>query len=82
MRLASYLFDIAEATLKWDDEAFGERPTARPDESDISRNIFSIITRRFTAKVPTKYSKNLSKLYDLKREAEKETKTSLESASK
>ena len=78
--LASYPFDIAEATLKWDDEAFGERPTARPDESDISRNIFSIITRRFTAKVPTKYSKNLSKLYDLKREAEK-TKTSLESAS-
>jgi hypothetical protein len=78
--LASYPLDIAEAAMQWDDESYGPRPTARPDESDLSRNIFSIVTRRLTAKVPTKYSKNLSKLYDLKREAEK-TKTSLESAS-
>ena len=78
--IASYPLDIAEAAMAWDDEAFGPRPKARPDESDISRNIFSIVTRRFTAEVPTKYSKNLSVLYDLKREAEK-TITSFDTAS-
>jgi len=78
--LAEYPLDVADAALAWDDEAFGERPARRLDESDVSRSIFSIVTRRFFAKVPTKYNKNLSKLYDLKREAEK-TKTSLETAS-
>ena len=78
--LAEYPLDVADAVMAWDEEAFGPRPTARLDESDVSRSIFSIVTRRFFAKVPTKYNKNLSKLYDLKKEAEK-TKTSLESAS-
>ena len=78
--LAEYPLDVADAVMAWDEDAFGPRPTARLDESDVSRSIFSIVTRRFFAKVPTKYNKNLSKLYDLKKEAEK-TKTSLESAS-
>ena len=78
--LAEYPLDVADAVMAWDEEAFGPRPTARLDESDVSRSVSSIVTRRFFAKVPTKYNKNLSKLYDLKKEAEK-TKTSLESAS-
>ena len=78
--LAEYPLDVADAVMSWDEEAFGPRPTARLDESDVSRSVSSIVTRRFFAKVPTKYNKNLSKLYDLKKEAEK-TKTSLESAS-
>jgi hypothetical protein len=78
--LAEYPLDIADATMSWDEEAFGPRPSARLDESDVSRSVSSIVTRRFFAQVPTKYNKNLSKLYDLKREAEK-TKTSLETAS-
>ena len=79
--LAQYPLDIADATISWDEEAFGPRPKASLDEADIARTKSSIVTRRFFAKVPTKYNKNLSKLYDLKREAEK-TKTSLETASK
>ena len=78
--LAEYPLDVADAAMAWDEDAFGPRPSRRLDESDISRSISSIVTRRFFAKVPTKYNKNLSKLYDLKREAEK-TKTSLETAS-
>jgi hypothetical protein len=78
--LAEYPLDIADAMVGWDDEAFGPRPKARIDESDIARNKFSIVTRRFFAKVPTKYNKNLSKLYDLKREAEK-VKTTMTTAS-
>ena len=78
--LAEYPLDVADAAMAWDEDAFGPRPSRRLDESDISRSIPSIVTRRFFAKVPTKYNKNLSKLYDLKREAEK-TKTSLETAS-
>ena len=78
--LAEYPLDVADAVMAWDEDAFGPRPSRRLDESDISRSISSIVTRRFFAKVPTKYNKNLSKLYDLKREAEK-TKTSLETAS-
>ena len=78
--LAEYPLDVADAAMAWDENAFGPRPSRRLDESDISRSISSIVTRRFFAKVPTKYNKNLSKLYDLKREAEK-TKTSLETAS-
>ena len=78
--LAEYPLDIADATMSWDEEAFGPRPAARLDESDVARSVSSIVTRRFFAQVPTKYNKNLSKLYDLKREAEK-TKTSLETAS-
>ena len=69
--LAQYPLDIAEAKLAWDEEAFGKRPSPRLDEADISRSPLSIVTRRFFAKVPTKYNKKLSDLYDLKREAEK-----------
>lgn len=78
--LAQYPLDIADAMVGWDEEAFGPRPQARIDESDVHRNKLSVITRRFFAKVPTKYNKNLSKLYDLKREAEK-VKTTFNTAS-
>ena len=79
--LAQYPIDIAEATLAWDEEAYGPRPSPRLDESDLARNRLSIVTRRFFAEVPTKYNKKLSDLYDLKREAEK-VKTTYETASK
>jgi len=69
--LAQYPLDVADAVMGWDEKSFGPRPTARIDESDVARNKLSVVTRRFFAKVPTKYSKNLSTLYDLKREAEK-----------
>ena len=78
--LAQYPIDIAEATLAWDEEAYGPRPSRRLDEADLARNRLSIVTRRFFAEVPTKYNKKLSDLYDLKREAEK-VKTTYETAS-
>jgi hypothetical protein len=78
--VAQYPLDVADAHLSWDEKTFGPRPTARIDESDVARNKLSIITRRFFAKVPTKYSKDLSKLYELKKEAEK-VKTTANTAS-
>ena len=78
--LMKYPLDVAEATLAWDEEAYGPRPSPRLDESDLARNRLSIVTRRFFAEVPTKYNKKLSDLYDLKRKAEK-VKTTYETAS-
>lgn len=78
--LAEYPLDVADAVVDWDEEAFGERPDRRLDESDITRSVPSLVTRRFFAEVPVKYSKDLSTLYDLKKTAEK-TILSIESAS-
>ena len=70
--LAQFAPNIIESKYMWDDEAFGPEPEKRPDENDIINNIFSIITRRFIAKTtPTKFSKNISLIYDLKKEATK-----------
>ena len=69
---AAYGVDVAEANYAWDDEAFGPRPKGRIDENDITNNIFSIVTRRFTAKTtPTKFSKNISVIFELKKIASK-----------
>jgi len=70
--LAAYAPDIVEAEYAWDEEAYGARPEKRIDENDITNNIFSIVTRRFTAKTtPTRFSKNLSLIFDLKKLASK-----------
>jgi len=70
--LAAYAPDIVEAEYAWDDESYGARPKGRIDENDITNNIFSIVTRRFTAKTtPTRFSKNLSLIFELKKIASK-----------
>ena len=70
--LAQFAPNIVESQFLWDDKAFGPAPEKRPDENDISNNIFSIITRRFISKsTPTKFSKNISLIYDLQKAAKK-----------
>ena len=70
--MAAYGIDIAEAEFAWDEETFGPKPKGRIDENDITNNIFSIVTRRFTAKTtPTKFSKNISVIFELKKIASK-----------
>jgi hypothetical protein len=70
--LAQFAPNIVESQFLWDDKAFGPAPEKRPDENDISNNIFSIITRRFISKAtPTKFSKNISLIYDLQKAAKK-----------
>ena len=72
--LAQFAPDIVDSKFMWDEKAFGPKPDKRVDENDITGNIFSIITRRFIAKsTPTKFSKNVSLLYDLQKSAKKIT---------
>ena len=68
--LASYPFDIADALL-WDEDQFGALPTERGDRSDLFRQPWSIVTRRFRVQVPVKNSKNIKKLYEIKNRADK-----------
>ena len=68
--LLSYPLDLIDATV-WDKDKFGERATARGDESDLSRDPLSIITRRFKVEIPVKSSKNIRTLYKLKEKADK-----------
>ena len=70
--LAQFAPNIIESKYMWDDKSFGPQPEKRPDENDISNNILSIITRRFIVKTtPTKFSKNISLIYDLQKAAKK-----------
>jgi len=72
--LAQYLPDIYDAKFAWDEKAFGPRPSKRIDENDIANNIFSVITRRFVAKAtPTKFSKNIGLIYEMRNQAQKIT---------
>ena len=72
--LAQFAPDIVDSKFMWDEKAFGPKPDKRVDENDVIGNIFSIITRRFIAKsTPTKFSKNVSLLYDLQKSAKKIT---------
>jgi len=70
--LAQYIPDIYDAKFSWDEKSFGPQPEKRIDENDIANNIFSVITRRFVLKAqPTKFSKNIGIIYELKNETQK-----------
>ena len=72
--LAQFAPDIIDSKYMWDEKAYGPQPAKRIDENDIRGNIFSIIFRRFVSKTtPTKFSKNVSILYDLQKSAKKIT---------
>ncbi len=67
--LLSYPLDIADA-MAWNEDRYGERPTRRSDESDITKAPWSIITRRFNVNTPVKASQNLRTLYEIKKKAD------------
>jgi len=69
--LASYPLDILDATLAYDEDKFGERPTERGDRADLARQPWSIITRRFRVQTPIKNSKNIKTFYEIKNRADK-----------
>tara|TARA_Y100001937_G_scaffold127844_1_gene201326 strand:+ start:683 stop:4906 length:4224 start_codon:yes stop_codon:yes gene_type:complete len=72
--LAQFAPDIIDSKYMWDEKAYGPQPAKRVDENDIRGNIFSIVFRRFVSKTtPTKFSKNVSILYDLQKSAKKIT---------
>ena len=73
--LASYPLDILDATLAYDEDTFGERPTERGDRADLARQPWSIVTRRFRVKTPIKNSKNIKTFYEIKNRADKITNT-------